>query len=183
MAGLQLPAHHVPGDWTTCPRGFPVPWECHIAGAGKHLRGMVTAWGFPALLHLRGCWSLGLVMEKWRWSTWGNLSSPWYPPPCSARQPGCPWESSLVGWGCLPAHSRAATRNATLSLQGLSGNPGTHPGSPSSPLQGVVVGACAAPAQAETIPLFGGAGGAKLPGKGATGASPGGCLSPAGPRG
>lgn len=38
-------------------------------------------------------------------------------------------------------------------------------------------------AQAETIPPFGGAGGAKLPGKGATGASPGSCLSPAEPKG
>lgn len=90
-------------------------------------------------------------------------------PQHSAPQPACPWESS---------HSRADTTNVTCTLQRLSGNPGTQQKSPSSSLQGEVVGACAAAAQAETTPLFGGAGGAKVPGK----ASPGVCLSPAEPR-
>lgn len=46
-AGLQLPAHRVPGDWTVCPQGLPVPRNCHTAGAGKHLRESGHCLGIP----------------------------------------------------------------------------------------------------------------------------------------
>lgn len=112
VAGLQLPVHCVPGDETTCPQGLPVPWDCCIAGAGKELRERsVTAWGFPACLHLGGCWSLGtgngvmqpLVQSGWRWSTLGNmnphaaLGAPQHAQPARLELSPTAW----VSWGNL----------------------------------------------------------------------------------
>lgn len=108
-------------------------------------------------------------MEPWRWSHGDGACSAWV---SLGKLPS--------GMECLPSHSRADNRNVT---QGLPGNPGTQQQFPSSPLQGALVGACAALAQAEIIALFGGVGGAKLPGKGTTGASPGVCLSQQSPGG
>lgn len=173
---------------TSCPRrldglssGTSSPLGLPHSRAGKHLRETGHCSGISCSSSPQRMLELGQVMWGWRWSTWGNISPLQPLVPHSMLSLGVPGKApQWDGAACLPTAGLAPGMSPSLSRG--SGNAGTQQQSPSSPLQGVVVSACAAPAQAETIPTFGGAGGAKLPGKGATGASPGVCLSPAEPR-
>lgn len=164
-AELQLPARRVPGDGTACPQGFPVPWGCHTSQQGWKApqRGWSLLGDFLHLFTSEEAEPGEVMGMEHR----GNS-------PCS------PWCWTVPSLG-VPGKAAQRDGSAAFLQQGWHqechphspGNAGTQQQCPPHPLQGVVV------AQAKTIPVFGGAGGAKIPGKGTAGASPGSCLFPA----